>query len=192
MRSILYFNKNHFGKFSSLLLLSFYVSGCHTGNEPVPVPKARETEVKARQNVQKQTQSIPKHKSKIVSDYPSHSQDPFALPAVLQAGLHTFTQKPQQFAKTSNSQQNKQPTLQNTTMHQAVPLYSPEPCIAGIFDNGKDKFVLIRWQRVQGIFRKGEALGNGYYVKKITATSVILCSEQNISDIKPINITLSY
>ena len=166
MRSILYFNKNHFGKFSSLLLLSFYVSSCHTGNEPVPVPKARETKVKA--------------------------QDPFALPAALQAGLHTFTQKPQQFAKTSNSQQNKQPTLQNSTMHQAVPLYSPEPCIAGIFDNGKDKFVLIRWQRVQGIFRKGEALGNGYYVKKITATSVILCSEQNISDIKPINITLSY
>ena len=71
---------------------------------------------------------------------------------------------------------------QSTTgMPRSVPPFSPEPCVAGIFDNGKDKFALVRWQQVQGIFHTGEALGNGYYVKEITAVSVYLCPEQTSS-----------
>ena len=72
----------------------------------------------------------------------------------------------------------------------SVPPYYPEPCVAGIFDNGKDKFALVRWQQVQGIFHKGEALGNGYYVKEITADSVIICPEQNSSDSGTLTLTL--
>lgn len=72
----------------------------------------------------------------------------------------------------------------------SVPPCSPEPCVAGIFDNGKDKFALVRWQQIRGLFHAGEALGNGYYVKEITADSVILCAEQNSSHSGTLTLTL--
>jgi hypothetical protein len=65
-----------------------------------------------------------------------------------------------------------------------------DPCITGIFDNGKEKFVLLRWHQIQGVFRCGEALGNGYYVKEITRSTVELCPRQNPCDTKSITLPL--
>ena len=72
----------------------------------------------------------------------------------------------------------------------AISINPHNPCITGIFDNGKEKFVLLRWQQIQGVFRCGEELGNGYYVKEITRSSVVLCPQQNPWDTKSITLPL--
>ena len=77
-----------------------------------------------------------------------------------------------------------------TEVQSVVPPYSPEPCVAGIFDNGKEKFALVRWQRVQGIFSCGEQLGNGYYVKEITANYVLLCPKQDAFESDAVKLVL--
>ena len=76
-------------------------------------------------------------------------------------------------------------------MQQTIaPPGSQEPCVAGIFDSGKEKLALLHWQQVQGTFRCGEPLGNGYYVKEITASTVLLYPENNNAGIKPVTLTL--
>jgi hypothetical protein len=72
----------------------------------------------------------------------------------------------------------------------AISINPHNPCITGIFDNGKEKFVLLRWHQIQGVFRCGEELGNGYYVKEITRSSVVLCPQQNPWDTKSITLPL--
>ncbi|MBR4908357.1 MAG: hypothetical protein IKZ43_05015 [Acidaminococcaceae bacterium] len=133
-------------------------------------------------------------------------RDPFALPAELQetqkfpmynrkdSGNATPFTNPaatNQRATTCNNQQTLQQSVPKATEVQSVvPPYSQEPCVAGIFDNGKEKFALVRWQKVQGIFRCGEQLGNGYYVKEITANSVLLCPDQDAFESDAVKLVL--
>lgn len=116
-------------------------------------------------------------------------RDPFTIPESLQT-QQPFTPEQLRTATMQISLQSKQPALQNKVVGQNVLCDSPNPDLAGIFDNGKEKLVLIHWQQVQGIFRKNEALGNGYYVKEITPNSVLLSPEKNCSDTTPITLAL--
>ena len=134
-------------------------------------------------------------------------RDPFALPEELREQLPSSKERQniarqiQQGYPQSSSAGNRsvygygisseRNVLQGTAgWPRSVLPYSPEPCVAGIFNNGKEKFALVRWQQIQGIFHTGEALGNGYYVKEITADSVFLCPEQNSSDSGTLTLTL--
>ena len=224
MRGTKPFHTLFWGKLSFFLVISFFMSGCHTGIEPVPVPQvtvkkeetfqdsggqpcniteARQiTGVKANTEKQKiQGTSVKtdaagylvpekqndKYKiNEIDGSSPNTKQiaevsrsDPFALPKVLQK------QQP-----VSSAQQNlKAPSL-NTSMRQPAPLNSLEPSVYGIFGNGAEYFALIHWQQVQGVFGSGDHLGNGYYVKEITASSVVLCPDRN--DCSTNSITLTF
>ena len=60
----------------------------------------------------------------------------------------------------------------------SAPVYRPEPYISGVFDNGQDRFILLHWNQIQGIFRNGEALGNGYYVREISGSQAVLCTNK--------------
>ena len=100
------------------------------------------------------------------------------------AGRHSRSQQP-----VSSAQQNlKAPSL-NTSMRQPAPLNSLEPSVYGIFGNGAEYFALIHWQQVQGVFGSGDHLGNGYYVKEITASSVLLCPDRNRCSTNSITLT---
>ena len=224
MRGIIPFHTLFWGKFSFFLFISFFMPGCHTGNETVPVPqvtvkkeetfqssggqpcniaearqitiaktntekpKKAETSVKTDASVsllpEKQNNKYDNNKNYGSSSNTKHiaevsRSDPFALPKVLQK------QQP-----ISSVQQNLKVPSQNTFMHQPAPLNSPEPSVYGIFGNGAEYFALIRWQQIQGVFGSGEHLGNGYYVKEITASSVVLCPDRN--DCSTNSITLTF
>lgn len=148
-----------------------------------------------------------------VKRFKTAERDPFALPVEPQE-QQLLSRKQQQIARQiqqgymeSTSEGNRsvygygilsesklitnRNSQQSTTgSARSAPLFSSEPCVAGIFDNGKEKFALVRWQHIQGIFQTGEALGNGYYVKEITANSVCLCPEQNSSGNGILTLTL--
>ena len=223
MRGTKPFHTLFWGKLSFFLVISFLMPGCHTGNEPVPVPQvtvkkeetfqnsggqpcniteARQiTGVKANTEKQKipgtsvktdaagyllpEKQNDKFKSNEIDGSSPNTKQiaevsrsDPFALPKVLQK------QQP-----ISSVQQNLKVPSQNTFMHQPAPLNSPEPSVYGIFGNGAEYFALIRWQQIQGVFGSGEHLGNGYYVKEITASSVLLCPDRNRCSTNSITLT---
>ena len=113
--------------------------------------------------------------------YSASRRDPFALPAALRKqpvtrGKHAF----------SSEMRHPEASLQQTV----TPPGSQEPCVAGIFDNGKEKLALLHWRQIQGTFRCGEPLGNGYYVKEITAATVLLYPENNSAGIKPVTLAL--
>ena len=123
-----------------------------------------------------------------------HTQrDPFSLPVILQEPKPVMQELPflmsgQQTVSTPlDNKQRKPLPVQNQP---AIPINPQDPCITGIFDNGKEKYVLLRWHQIQGVFCCGEALGNGYYVKEITRSSVVLCPKQNSSDTKTITLPL--
>ena len=101
-------------------------------------------------------------------------RDPFAMPSKL---LEQNNSRQEQQIAPRQIQQTLSPNA--PPRKQTVSPYAPEPCVAGIFDNGKEKFALVRWQQIQGIFRCGENLGNGYYIKEITANSVLLCPKKD-------------
>ena len=114
-------------------------------------------------------------------------RDPFALPAALRK-QQSVAQGQQPFTRGQN---NLQASPQHASLQQtAVSPGSQEPCVAGIFDNGKEKIALLHWQQIQGVFRCGEHLGNGYYVKEISAAAVSLYPEKNGAGIKPVTLTL--
>lgn len=123
-----------------------------------------------------------------------HTQrDPFALPVILQEQKPAMQKLPslmsgQQTA--SNPLDNKRSKHAPVQNQPVISINPQEPCIAGIFDNGKEKFILLRWHHIQGVFRCGEALGNGYYVKEITRSTVELCPQQNGCDTKTITLPL--
>lgn len=225
MRDFLHSHTLFWRKLSLFLAFSFFVSGCHTGNEPVPVPQITEKKERAgdilparSRNVTKngntetvQTQSensynkpwasfeadasstmLPEKqntksdKNRIYGSSPNAKnktkviiRDPFALPEALRI--------PQ--PSSSGTQATKNPH-QPPSVRQTAPPDSQEPCVAGIFDNGKEKFAIIRWLQVQGVFRCGESLGNGYYIKEITAATVRLCPEAGSSGANNITLTI--
>lgn len=192
MRSIFQLHKRIPGKIAALVAFSFFVSGCYTGNEPATVAQA---DVK-KEDADRISAEIPrnitypkirpfertftKKDGKGLGAFSSHEstnhditsyRDPFSLPALLQ-------------------KQHSTQSVRQKTVVQAVLPDSPEPCVTGIFDNGKEKFALIRWRQVHGVFRCGEHLGNGYYVKNITDVTVQLCPEQNHNDADAVKLTL--
>lgn len=215
------------GKLTILLAFSFFAAGCHSRNEPVPVPKAtvkKETAIQVsenplsniaknkvktsaetdKENEQNRPVSFPHYKS--ANNDTAAQRDPFALPDKLQnhqelskynrkgsgnAAPFTDPVTTNHAVTNRNNQQTKQQIAPKVTAIQpVVPQYSPEPCVAGIFDNGKEKFVLVRWQLVQGVFRCGEHLGNGYYVKEITTDTVLLSPDQNLNRADTVKLTL--
>lgn len=227
MGRIFQFDLKFPGKITVLLAFSFFAAGCHTGNEPIPVPKAtvkKETasrvsgsplrntaKAKTKTSVKTDTESEQNRPVsflhyKSINHDAAAQRDPFALPAELQEPQNLFKYNRKEAGSTgpfTNSdltnhaatKRNNQQTMQEVAQkiaaaHTAVPMYSPEPCIAGIFDNGREKFALVRWQKVQGVFRCGESLGNGFYVKEITAGSVLLCPEQKRDGTDTIKLTL--
>ena len=214
MRNIFQLKLKLAGGITVLLAFSFFAAGCHTNNEPAPVPKTTvkketsgrisgrplrnitkdKTVTEATLNNEQKRPGSFSHDKCTNNDAPAQ-RDPFALPAELQETLKSpmYNRKDSgnatpfanpaatnQRTTTCNNQQTMQQSVPKATEVQSVvPPYSQEPCVAGIFDNGKEKFALVRWQQVQGVFRCGEHLGNGYYVKEITANSVLLCPEQD-------------
>lgn len=143
--------------------------------------------------------SFPPHESS--KKYGIALRDPFTLPASLQKqqGIPTYDHKMSgsgasflnsRTVVNHNNQQSKQAAWENKLIEPTRSPYTQEPCVAGIFNNGKENFALVRWQQVQGIFRCGEHLGNGYYVKDITDNSVLLCPGQNRSGADTVRLIL--
>ena len=223
MRGILQIYKSFFGKLTAFLVFSFFVSGCHTVEEPVPVSLVTVKKETASPSQSKgiQTDAIVKIRKKKPETPVTHSasgillpekkadknriydstpddkhpdaavqRDPFALPEALRKQQHV-TQGKKSFASGKNRFEE---SLKRTDVQQQ-PAASPatglqEPCVAGVFDNGKEKLALLHWQRIQGTFRRGESLGNGYYVREITAAAVLLYPEKSGSGMKPVMLTL--
>lgn len=192
MRSIIQFHKTTPGKIIMLLAFSLLVSGCHTGDEAATITRVAVKNGESGRVAEYTSRSIMEAKRKPIAEndrkrkqngsgsfpkrertdnYTTAERDPFALPAELQ-------------------KQKSIPAVKKMTPVQTVPSYTPGPCVAGIFDNGKEKYALVRWHQVQGVFRCGEHLGNGYFVKGITASSVLLGPEQNRHGADTITLTL--
>lgn len=219
MRAILQIHKSFFGKLTAFLVFSFFVSGCHTGEEPVSVPQVTAKKETTSPNPSKliQADTIVKTRKKKPETLVNHSgsgillpekqadksrgydpstdaenpdsaswRDPFALPEALRKQPVTRG-KQAVISETSHPETPLQHTARQQT---AASPGSPEPCVAGIFDNGKEKLALLHWRQIQGTFRCGEPLGNGYYVKEITAATVLLYPENNSAGIKPITLAL--
>ena len=136
---------------------------------------------------------FPNHTKKTSTAQRHTLRDPFALPMILQEQkrdiqeLPSLTPGQQTVSSPLDNKRRKTVPVQNQP---AIPINPQEPCITGIFDNGKEKYVLLRWHQIQGVFRCGEKLGNGYYVKEITRSSVVLCPQQNPCDTKSITLPL--
>ena len=222
MRGILQFYKSFSGKLTAFMVFSFFVSGCHTGEEPVSVTQVTVKKEAANRNQagEIQADSIVKtrkkkpetpvnhgasgillpekqaNKNMIYDSVPDDKnpdaagrRDPFALPAALQ--------KPRTVTRgnkcvTSGNTHFEAPMKKTAVQQSATPAapVSQQPYVTGIFDNGKDKLALLRWKAIQGAFGCGESLGNGYYVKEITATAVSLYPEKSASGMKPVTLTL--
>ena len=136
---------------------------------------------------------FPSHAKKTAKAQRHTQRDPFTLPMILQEPKPNM-QEPS-FSKSgrqtvSTPLDNKRRKTVPGQNQPAISINPHNPCITGIFDNGKEKFVLLRWHQIQGVFRCGEELGNGYYVKKITRSSVVLCPQQNPWDTKSITLPL--
>ena len=136
---------------------------------------------------------FPDHTKKTSTAQRHTQRDPFTLPMILQEPKPNMQEPP--FSK--SGQQSVSTPLDNKRRktvpgqnQPAISINPHNPCITGIFDNGKEKFVLLRWQQIQGVFRCGEELGNGYYVKEITRSSVVLCPQQSPCDTKSITLPL--
>ena len=136
---------------------------------------------------------FPNHAKKTAKAQGHTQRDPFALPMILQEQkrdiqeLPSLTPEQQTVSSPLDNKRRKTVPGQNQP---AISINPHNPCITGIFDNGKEKFVLLRWHQIQGVFRCGEELGNGYYVKEITRSSVVLCPQQNPWDTKSITLPL--
>ncbi len=220
MRGILQIYKSFFGKLTAFLVFSFFVSGCHTGEEPASVPLVTGKKETTSPNRSKgiQAGTIVKTRKKKPETPANHSasgillpekqegksricdsstdsgnpdsasrRDPFALPAALRKQQPVTRGK---HACISDMRYPEDPRRHNFLQQTVVPTDSPDPCVAGIFDNGKEKLALLHWQQIQGTFRCGEPLGNGYYVKEITAATVLLFPENNNAGIKSVTLTL--
>ena len=185
---ILHFYKSLFGKLSAFLAFTLLASRCNIGNEPEQISKGMVKTEKTGQIADNKTviKNITKNDELINSG--DVMRDPFALPAALQLRKNNTNQQSLTQKQKNNTVQMRQAQVQN---HPTQPIpCSQEPCIAGIFDNGREKFTLLRWQQVQGVFRKGEPLGNGYYIKEITPASVLLCPEHDNSGMTAITLLL--
>ncbi len=124
---------------------------------------------------------FPDHTKKTAKAQRHTQRDPFALPMILQEPKPVMQEPP----LSMSGQQTVSNPLDNKRRKTVPGQNQP-----GIFDNGKEKFVLLRWHQIQGVFRCGEELGNGYYVKEITRSSVVLCPHQNPWDTKSITLPL--
>ena len=222
MRGILQFYKSFSGTLTAFMVFSFFVSGCHTGDEPVSVTQITVKKEAANRNQAGETQAfaIAKTHQKIPETPVNHSasgillpekkagesrlyvpapddknpdasggRDPFALPAALRK-QQTVTRGNKCF--TSGNTHFEAPMKKTAVQQSATPAapVSQQPYVTGIFDNGKDKLALLHWKAIQGAFRRGESLGNGYYVREITATAVSLYPEKSGSGLKPVTLTL--
>ena len=130
---------------------------------------------------------FPSHAKKTAKAQRHTQRDPFALPMILQEPKPVMQEPPLSMSgqqTVSNPLDNKRRKTVPGKNQPVISINPQDPCITGIFDNGKEKFVLLRWHQIQGVFRCGEALGNGYYVKEITRSSVVLCPQQNSSNTK--------
>ena len=222
MRGILQFYRSFFGSLTAFMVFSFFVSGCHTGEEPVSVTQVTVKKEAANRNQagEIQADSIVKtrkkkpetpvnhgasgillpekqaNKNMIYDSVPDDKnldaagrRDPFALPAALRK-QQTVTRGNKCF--TSGNTHFEAPMKKTAVQQSATPAapVSQQPYVTGIFDNGKDKLALLRWKAIQGAFGCGESLGNGYYVKEITAATVLLYPEKSASGMKPVTLTL--
>ena len=136
---------------------------------------------------------FPDHTKKTSSAQRHTQRDPFALPMIFQEPKPAIPEPPFSMSgqqTVSNPLDKKRRTPFPGHNQLAIPINPQEPCITGIFDNGKEKFILLRWHRIQGVFRCGETLGNGYYVKKIANSSVELCPQQNSCGTNSITLSL--
>ena len=143
-----------------------------SAKDPIPFPNHAKNTAKAQRRTQR---------------------DPFALPMILQEPKPAMQEPPFSMSgqqTVSNTLDNKRRKTVPGPNQPVISINPQDPCITGIFDNGKEKFVLLRWHQIQGVFRCGEALGNGYYVKEITRSSVVLYPQQNPWDTKSITLPL--
>jgi len=199
MRSIFQPDFKFAGKLTILLAFSFFAAGCHTDNEPAPVSKTTVKKDTAGQASESSLRNFVKAKTLAETTQNYEQKRPVSFThdkhtnndAVVQRDPFTNpTSTNQTITNCNNPQTMQQAVPKVTTVQPAVPPYSPEPSVVGIFNNGKEKFALVRWQQVKGVFRCGENLGNGYYVKEISANIVLLCPNQNRDGADSIKLTL--
>ena len=70
MRQFYHFKKTLLVLFTVLLTYFFFSSGCHMGNEPVPIPQTRNNKKEATQMTKKQTNNVWEAESKVASETP--------------------------------------------------------------------------------------------------------------------------
>ena len=132
-------------------------------------------------------------------------RDPFAPPEELQKVFHNGTDtseiQKEQFC-TGNpsvpvpSAVNRTGTIprQNTlTMRPPVSQTSchpQDPFLFGLFDNGKEKLVLLSCNQIRGLFRSGDLLPNGYHVGEVMNSSVTLYPPQDAANNKALVLRL--
>ncbi len=136
-------------------------------------------------------------------------RDPFALPLRFQQ-MHseTIVQKlhenknsaikiPLQSIPLSGKAETVPPILTAqaaTSLQDSIRRKTSIPCsgpvISGIFGNGKEKFTLLRWNDIQGIFKCGQQLKNGYFIKEITDSTVSFSSVENELEKNSFTLTL--
>ena len=79
------------------------------------------------------------------------------------------------------------------TMRPPVPqtsYRSQDPFVYGLFDNGKEKLILLSCNQIRGLFRSGDILPNGYHVGEVTNTSVTLNPPQDAASHKALILRL--
>ena len=203
--------KNIFLELSLLLTFSFFTTGCHTGNEAVPVKPAsvKKAEVSKQPaldiNKTDLRKKIPETSAKndasgilfpkTGSAADTKIRNPFAPPAELNTASHnateTLTMQKGQLC-TANPivpVSSAVPSRAGTTFNKNVmnihstvsqtSYRSQEPFVYGLFDNGKEKLVLLSCNQIRGLFRSGDMLPNGYHVGEVTNSSVTLYPPQN-------------
>jgi len=140
------------------------------------------------------------------------TRNPFAIPLSLQSQHRTdqpitnpeltANMLKAKYNPATETAFNRNRQKANDTLQKSIPeqselntknrfvIYNPDPCLTGVFNNGKERFALLQWQQVKGVFCTGEPLGNGYYVKEITGTTVVLSPDPDKADKKCIIVTI--
>ena len=65
-----------------------------------------------------------------------------------------------------------------------------DPFLFGLFDNGKEKLVLLSCNQIRGLFRSGDLLPNGYHVGEVMNSSVTLYPPQDAANNKALVLRL--
>ena len=132
-------------------------------------------------------------------------RDPFASPGKLHKVFHngTGTSEIQKEQLCTGNPSVPVPSALNRTgtipRQNAITMSPPvsqtscrpqDPFLYGLFDNGKEKLVLLGCNQIRGLFRSGDTLPNGYHVGDVTNSSVTLYPPRDAANNKALILRL--